>query len=415
MRTGKPTIDLVKALNAGTLLMPPHPPAQTITHGTGASDSDQSLRAILQAGRSQSSGSTTKSSTPPVSDSLPSPVLIAPFQDQDMMLDLEPALPGSSSPFPAMPTAQKNKMGLQSGQSTGFSSHHPIDVTNIMDYFYTSADDFTLPGVESQSPSFSLSVPPALDFDYFSQFDLSEPEPPWISEMSTPTSIGQGANDNAIPVDPALQQPQASLCGHSCLRTAKTLQQSVIMMASRGEMMQREHSILANTPPITTIDQALLMCSTISKQLIEILRCRCEADAYLPFLIAVIISKVLATYGAIAKVDDSTPFNFGSILEIPEEREQQQDAFVAVPLRLGAYDVDGELEGVLRAQLVLHELSKLECVVQLFAEKYCPGGDDEKSSEDRIIYLALGQFIKHRYARTKVACELRSPLQTLGI
>lgn len=186
-------------------------------------------------------------------------------------------------------------------------------------------------------------------------------------------------------------------------------------MASRGETIQREHGMMASTPPITTIDQALLMCSRFSKQLIEILRCPCEADAYLPFLTAVIISKVLATYGAIAKVDDSTPFKFSSILDSQKEQEQQQDAFVAVPLRLGAYDVDGELEGVLRAQLVLHELSKLECVVQLFAQKYCQGGGDEKSSEDRTIYSALGQFIKYRYARTKVACELRSSLQTLGI
>ena len=415
MRTGKPTIDFVKALNAGMLLMPPNRPAQTTTQGTGALDSDQSFRAILQAGRSRSSRSTTKSSTPPASDSVPSPVLVGQFQDRDLSLDREPEPRDSSSPFSAMPATQNYKMGLQSGQSTGFSSHNPIDVTNIMDYSYMSADDFTLPGVESHSPDFSLSVPPAMDFDYFSQYDLSDPEPSWISEMTTPSSIGQGTNESTIPVDPALQQPHAPLYGHDCLRTTKTLQASVIMMTSRGETMQRELGTIATTPPVTTIDQAFLMCSRVSKQLIEILRCRCEADAYLPFLIAVIISKLLATYGAIAKVDDSTPFNFGSIQKFQKEQEQRQDAFVAVPLRLGAYDVDGEVEGVLRAQLVLHELSKLECVVQLFAEKYCQGGGDEKSSEDRTIYSALGQFIKHRCARTKEACELRSPLQTLRL
>lgn len=354
------------------------------------------------------------SPTPPTADSVPSPLLIGPFQDEDLSMDVEPGLPDSSSLSPAMPTAQNNKMGLQSGQSTGSSSPNPIDVRNIMDCLYASADDFILPGLESQSTGFSLSVPSAMDFDYFSQFDLSEPEWLWISEITTPTSIGQGANDSAIPVDPALQQPQAPLYEHCCLRTTKTLQQSVNMMESRGETMQSEHSILASTPPITTTDQALLMCSSISKQLIEILQCQCEADAYLPFLIAVIISKVLATYGAIAKVDDSMPFNFGCIPKIQQEKEQQHDAFMAVPLRLGAYDVDGELEGVLRSQLVLHELSKLECVVQLFAEKYCLSEGDEKPSDDRTIYSALSQFIKHRYARIKAACELKNPLPTLG-
>ncbi|KAL8795157.1 MAG: hypothetical protein Q9195_002312 [Heterodermia aff. obscurata] len=304
-------------------------------------------------------------------------------------------------------------MELPSGPSMDFSSHNPIDVTNTMNFFNTTADDSTLPGVESHSPDFSLSHQPPMDFDYFSQFDLSDPEPPWISEMTTPESTGPCANDSSAPVDPALQQPQAPLYGHSCLRTTKTLQQSVLTMTSRSETMPREHNIPPSTPPTT--DQAMLMCSTTSKQLMEILQCRCDADAYLPFLISVIISKVLATYGAIAKVDDSTPFNFGSSLKVQKEQEQQQDAFVAVPLRLGAYDVDGELEGVMRAQLVLHELSKFECVVKRFSEKYCLGGGDEKSSEERTIYAALGQFIKQRYARTKVACELRSPSPTMRL
>ena len=413
MRTGKPTTDFVKALNAGMILMPPHS-ARTTTHGAGALDSDQSLQSVLQASQSQShsSRSTTKSSTPPASDSIPSPAPIAPFQDQDICMDLDPGLRDPSPPFPTMPTAQNNKIGLHSGHSTDFSSHNPIDVTNHMDFFNTSADDSTLPGLESHSPDFSLCVQPTMDFDYFSQFDFSDPEPPWISEMTTPESTGQCANDSSAPVDPALQQPQAPLYGHSCLRTTKTLQQSVLMMTSRRETTPREPNIPAGTMPTT--DQAMLMCSTTSKQLVEILRCRCDADAYLPFLISVIISKVLATYGAIAKVDDSTPFDFGSSVKVQNEQEQQP-AFVAVPLRLGAYDLDGELEGVMRAQLVAHELTKFECVVKLFSEKYCLGGGDEKSSEERTIYAALGQFIKQRYARTKAACELRSPSQTMRL
>ena len=324
-------------------------------------------------------------------------------------MDLDPGL-RDQSPFSTIPAAQNNTMGLHSANTTDFSPHNPLDATNSMDFFNTSADDSTLPGVESHSPDFSLSLQPTMDFDYFSQFDLSDPEPPWISEMTTPESTGQCANDSSAPVDTALQQPQAPLYGHSCLRTTKTLQQTVMMMTSRSEETPREQSPGGSTLPTT--DQAMLMCSTTSKQLMEILQCRCDADAYLPFLISVIISKVLATYGAIAKVDDSTPFNFGSSLKTQKEQEQQQDAFVAVPLRLGAYDVDGELEGVMRAQLVLHELTKFECVVKLFAEKYCLGVGDEKSSEERVIYAALGQFIKQRYARTKKACERRSPSQT---
>jgi len=202
------------------------------------------------------------------------------------------------------------------------------------------------------------------------------------------------------------------------------------------------------------------MCSSIGQQLAEILQCRCEADAYLPFLIAVIISKVLATYGAIAKVDDSTPFSFGSmsnpgnpkdqekekemgmereaeqhqhlnqnqhipqhqqqqpqqsLLQSQPQQQQQQDTFLAVPLRLGAYNVDSKLEGLLRSQLVLYELSKLERVVQLFSEKYCQSGpgttapeNERFGEEDMTIYSALGQFITQRYTRIKNACEVRN-------
>ena len=427
MRTGRPTIEFVKALNAGMLLMPPHQSAQTTIQGARVFDSDQSLWAALQAGQSQSSrsttGSSTESSTPPASDSALFTVPVGPvtpIQDREVSGAIESGPPDSSYTFPAMPTAQIDKTGVQSGQSTDSSSQNPIDITNIMDYLYTSADDFT--GIEPQSRDGSHSTPLAMDFDYFSQFDFLDPEPPSNSEVTTPISIVQDLG--LIPIDPALQQLQTPQHGHSCLRLAKTLKESVILLESRGGMMQREHDMPDIAPPITT-DQALMICSTISKQLIEMLQCRCQTDSYLPFLITVIISKVLATYGAIAKVDASTLFKFGSSPQIQtaqekaqnqeqqrnreREQEQQQDAFVAVPLRLGAYDVDGELEVVLRARLVLHELSKLECVVQLFAEKYCQGGAEEKSREDGTIFSALGQFIKHRYAKTKAACEVRSP------
>ncbi|EEQ32238.1 hypothetical protein McanMca71_008018 [Microsporum canis] len=273
-----------------------------------------------------------------------------------------------------------------------------INAMAMIDYFYTSTDDFALPGAEYQSsPGFSLSVPQTTDFDCF----------PQIPSLS---SIGEDDNNTALsPEDLALKQPHGLLNGHSCVRAMKMLQASI-----SGEPTHREHSILSSTPPITTTDQALLACSGVSKQLIEMLECRCEADAYLPFRITVMISKVLATYSAIAKVDDLTPFSFCSISKIQQEQGQGQADFMAAPLWLGAYEVDRELEGTLRAQLVFHELSKFEPVVKLFADKYCQNGD-EAPGEDGAIYSALGQFIKHRFDTTKTACELRSPLPTQRI
>ncbi|KAM5486456.1 hypothetical protein MaudMau93_004979, partial [Microsporum audouinii] len=319
MRTGKPTIDLIKAQNANTL-MPPHHYAQTTA---------RAARPSLEPGeQSRSLGSTAKSSTPPTPNSEPPP------QDSDLSLDLEPEITASSS-HPSIPTTYTYKRDPPSEQSKASSCYGSIDAMAIIDYLYTSTDDFALPGAEYQSsPGFSLSVPQTTDFDCF----------PQIPSLS---SIREGDN-NAIlsPEDLALKQPQGLLNGHSCVCAMKTLQASI-----GGEPTQREHSILSSTPPITTTDQALLACSSVRKQLIEMLECRCETDAYLPFRISVMISKVLATYSVIAKVDDLTPFSFCNISKIQQEQGQGQADFMAAPLWLGAYEVDRELEGTLRAQL----------------------------------------------------------------
>ena len=507
MRTGKPAMDFVKAFNAG--MLPPSRPSQntsTASNGTGITavsvadllrsvDSEQSLQALFQAGssrQSQSSSSTTKSSTPPSSDAIPSPGQLEPFQDDDMNMNLDLDSGTCSDAFvPVEPPSA----GMSTTSSSAHNNNNPMHVTDFKDYFYsTTTDEPALHGIDHPySPTFSLSIPPGMmDFDYMTQFDLADPDPARLNQIPTPTSSsgGQGSSSSSsggvVLVDPALHQtpPQPQQKPeHDCLKVAKAIQQSVIILASKGEtpmkqqqqqqQQQHDRGLAGNnnnsnnnnntSSPLITTDQAMLMCSSISQQLAEILQCRCEADAYLPFLIAVIISKVLATYGAIAKVDDSTPFSFGSVSNPgnprdqekekemgmereaeqhehlnqnqhipqhqqqqqqqqqpplqsqPQQQQQQQDTFLAVPLRLGAYNVDSKLEGLLRSQLVLYELSKLERVVQLFSEKYCQSGpgttaleNERFGEEDMTIYSALGQFITQRYTRIKNACELRN-------
>ncbi|KAL7941089.1 hypothetical protein V8C42DRAFT_199083 [Trichoderma barbatum] len=414
MRTGKPAIDLVKALNAGMLPMPHQQPQdqqqETTADGAASSDTDESIQAFLEAKQNPSPGNMAKFSMPSCFEPV---AYSASYQDHDLGLNFEPiSRPESSSaPSPAPPTAvtaaQDNDICMQSGQITPLSSLNSVDTATIMDYFHTSGDDFASLGIEPHSPIFSHSAPQqTVDLDYF---------------CNLPTLR---SNDSAITVDPALEQPGDRQYKHSCVRTAKLLQQSVIIMASGDDSVQREaQNISPNASPATTTDQALLMCLSVSKRLVEILQCQCEVDAYLPFLISVIISKVLAAYGAIAKVDDSTPFGFASgSTPNPQEETRHgqgqgycQAAFTAVPLRLGAYDVDGELEDVLRVQLILHELSKFNQVIQLFQKKYCQLGEDDggRLNDARIIYSALGQFITNRYDGIKAACELRSSAQTV--
>ncbi|KJZ73750.1 hypothetical protein HIM_06868 [Hirsutella minnesotensis 3608] len=389
-------MDLIKALGDDTLSMSSPRVGQRASRGATPSGSDQYPEALPRVRRSAPPGGPAESESPTPS---PSNVVTPPAPPdldlgQDMRLDLGPVLSGLPSPHEPGQTTLDGDLDGRLGHDACSAAYpyNPIDLSNIMEYFSTGVDVLDLPRHGSASPGFPLPAQTAMDLNYSAQ---------------------QSASSTDLDAKSGLE--------HSCLRTTKALQQSVVMMTCRDETTHRDHGIVANAQPITTTDQALLTCSSISKQLTEILQCRCEADAYLPFLITVIISKLLATYGAIAKVDESTLFGFGSKLNIHQERNkersrqqrQQQAAFASVPLRLGAYDVDSELEGALRVQLVLHELSKVEWVLQLFEEKYCYYGEDPKSNE-RTIYSALGQFIKQRYAATKTACEHRKKSPSLG-
>ncbi|KAI0814247.1 hypothetical protein GGR55DRAFT_687204 [Xylaria sp. FL0064] len=408
LRTGKPACDLIKALNGGVLTMPTPPhdaDAITVAELLPGMDSCQSFQSALQARHDISSKGTSKSSAPSTSGSDSSPVPVGPFQHTEGM-DLD------------MAAADYNNGGVPSGPSTDPATHSLLDVTNVHDEMSTNAHNLYLSMMDSGASGLSMSAQPPLDLDYFTEFDFSEPDLLRAFELPTPDSLPPTSHDNTIPLDPALQQSQTPMYGHSCLNTAKRLQKSILAMTSRNEIMQGDLNGLGCSPSITTIDQALLMCSNASQQVVEILRCQCKADAHLPFLITVLISKILATYGAIAKADDSTPFNFGNASQTPMEQEleqqqqqhhYQEDAFVGVPLRLGAYDVDRELEERFRSHIVLHELLKLKGMVQLFAQKYCQVAADKKNpSEGGLIYSALGQFVEQRYGATMAACALRS-------
>ncbi|KAI0538515.1 hypothetical protein GGR58DRAFT_468085 [Xylaria digitata] len=193
---------------------------------------------------------------------------------------------------------------------------------------------------------------------------------------------------------------------HNCTGLAKTLLNKLNTVTSKNEAQQS--SVTPSTPASTT-DEALVTCSNASKQLLELLECSCDEDAYLPFLVAIIISKVLATYGAIAEVDYPTRFGMRKPISTPQQLEQMRNTFQPAPLRLGSYDIDGDLNRLLRTQLVLREVSKVKQLVDLFWAKYCCGGNSADASSDgesdRIVYIALGQFIENRYTNILAACE----------
>ncbi|OAA39378.1 Zn(2)-C6 fungal-type DNA-binding domain protein [Metarhizium rileyi] len=448
MRSGKPAINLFKSVSVNAAKVPTSPrqsaPSdaarrlrtlsldELLRQQEGAdqlshSHSHSHSHAVHAMSHGRSSESVTECSTPPGPESVSSSLVLSKvFHDQETTsLDIDHALPDSPCQFQLASSAEGNKM-------MAFRFEDATDLP-FNDYFSTMESDFQpSAALDSQSLGFSLSVHPLLDSGYRSHSDVSDLESPGLSKIATPP-MGVGANDDMIATGAALQHPHIQMTGHSCLRTAKEIQRSIIRMAPGEDTMRSDFSIQACTPPIISTDQALLTCSSSSQRLIDILQCECEADAHLPFLVAVLISKMLAIYGAIAKLDDATSFDWGSVARFQQEQEQEQkqkqeqeqeqkkvqeqDVFGAVQLQFGAYSVvDKELEEVLTSHLVLHEVSKLGRLITLYDDKYCQGGQAESSSEALTIYSALSQFIQGRYTRTRAACELeiRGHLPTAG-
>jgi hypothetical protein len=152
---------------------------------------------------------------------------------------------------------------------------------------------------------------------------------------------------------------------------------------------------------LPTIDQAFLFCSNVSKQLEQLLQCTYNDDPHLPFLIAVIISKVLAIYSGVAQIPN-----------LPFCTDRTQTKFRPVPLTLGVYEVDGEVEAIMGPQLALHELRKMKHLQEQFNEKYCPESGSGTYNHDDGIYHALGHFVRMRLTKTIEACVRQTMART---
>ncbi|KAI0837707.1 hypothetical protein F5Y06DRAFT_270037 [Hypoxylon sp. FL0890] len=424
MRTGKPAFNIVKAVNTGRLAVQPSRSEKSPSASTDAmtldelrSNANQYIQTLLQASQNQSADSASKCLTPPASESDNSPAVTAPLQHPITPTELALGQSMPSCSFPMMDMEQYESItNMNSEEKSSSSASQSIKSQGGL--FSSAQDSNSSVNSHCPSPDTSISGPLPMDFDYFMPFDIPGIEPSQMTDIFTQTSTSNhAAQDTAMLIDPQLQQPtSAAQNDHICSRKIRLIRRSIAMMTGGDETFHNELCICSSTSPIRTMDQALLMCSNVGQQLLELLGSPCEGgcDPHLPFLITALISKVLATYSAIAKIDVSTRFKFGN--SPPSQRSQQptpqqekEDAFESVPLQLGAFVVDRELEGVLWAHMVLHELSKLECIGQLFEEKYCQEeGNSEGNGGDSMIYSALNQFIRVRYTATKKACENRS-------
>jgi Aflatoxin regulatory protein/Fungal Zn(2)-Cys(6) binuclear cluster domain len=199
-----------------------------------------------------------------------------------------------------------------------------------------------------------------------------------------------GSTDSALP-SPNFSytpSPTSDFQGHDCTRLAKSTL-SCIRDLPTGDTLPT--SAPAPNESMPTIDQALTANQTAMKHMATILNCLCSQDPYLPFILAVIGSKVLAWYQAIA-CPNTSPFATSNSLFVSVANVSQ------IPLTIGMYQLDREDEEKMKIQLVLSKLRTMETLVEKFGNKFCRGG--RSTDREWGVYSALETFLQARLRET---------------
>ncbi|MCJ1244519.1 hypothetical protein MMC30_001717 [Trapelia coarctata] len=168
---------------------------------------------------------------------------------------------------------------------------------------------------------------------------------------------------------------------HDCMNLAKNTLNNL--------SLQPSNTSTSTYPSLPTVDQALTINKRAIDNLFVLLCCPCPHDPHLPFIVAVISSKVLAWYQAVARASTTTPTT-------PSSRFANTETAVHMPLTLGAYKLDGEYEEKMKVQLVLGELRKVEVLVGKFGERFCSGVEGDHNG----VYSALETFLRSRLRET---------------
>lgn len=154
-----------------------------------------------------------------------------------------------------------------------------------------------------------------------------------------------------------------------------------------------------------SVDQALSTTAHAVQNIHELISCPCSKDFYLPMLIAVIASKIIAWYQAVAFVRD--PFT-----ELPEGKQCSRELVIEAPLTLGAYQLDDKVGWGLKNQIVLGQLQRLNEVVSRYHALFCVEASSGHLGEGSRLHASMGGFLKSRLQYT--IQEIDSRLKASG-
>jgi len=316
----------------------------------------------------------TRASSPSSISSASSSVRKTGFVDQQL-----------NSPFYLKTPEYENLMSkpcqvsaLTEDMSTGYHT----DWNQYSRGFYT--DDMFAPPTE-----ISLSTPLNLSNPSTSLHRTATSREPIFNRDDDMQNFFNTSDMDSMSVDmrsPSGQLPSpassaADIYSHDCMNLAKTTLNNL--------SLQPPTTSTSGYPSLPTVDQALTINKTAIENLFVLLCCPCPHDPHLPFIVAVIGSKVLAWYQAVARASTTMPTN-------PSSRFANTETAAHMPLTLGAYKLDGEYEEKMKVQLVLGELRKVEVLVGKFGERFCTGIEGDGNG----VYSALETFLRSRLRET---------------
>ncbi|KAL4750280.1 hypothetical protein BDW72DRAFT_176149 [Aspergillus terricola var. indicus] len=211
----------------------------------------------------------------------------------------------------------------------------------------------------------SLSLLDAPDIDYFPGADMSAsdmefPDPPsffpsgepipmlednilWTSFADSPVP----ANLPSVPPTPdvtSIGTPQQCFCFSRSL----TLLRELFPDPSLSCMAPSTESGSASPP---TVQQVITKNEQTLRDITEIIECSCSGDSYTLTIITLAVFKVLAWYSAVAHISPAS------------EDGQALEQIDRAPAVVRGYNIEGEDQGRMAAQLVLGELHRVQRLV----------------------------------------------------